>query len=76
MFRFLLVLASSSLRHDNPMIANSLLRARTENEQQQKEKEKIDEELQQSSEGSSPEPNSNEVIIPILKKNGPILQSQ
>lgn len=41
---------------------------------QQKEKEKIDEELQLS--GSSPEPNSNEVIIPILKKNGPLLQSQ
>ncbi|KAG5677043.1 hypothetical protein PVAND_006828 [Polypedilum vanderplanki] len=46
-----------------------------ENEQQHKEKEKIDEELQLS-EGSSPEPNSNEVIIPILKKNGPLLQSQ
>lgn len=43
--------------------------------QQQKEKEKIDEELQLS-DGSSPEPNSNEVIIPILKKNGPLLQSQ
>lgn len=47
-----------------------------ENEQHQKEKEKIDDDLQQLSEGSSPEPNSNEVIIPILKKNGPILQSQ
>lgn len=46
-----------------------------EDEHQQKEKEKIDEELQLS-EGSSPEPNSNEVIIPILKKNGPLLQSQ
>jgi hypothetical protein len=47
-----------------------------EDEQQQKEKEKIDDDLQQLSEGSSPEPNSNEVIIPILKKNGPILASQ
>ncbi|XP_070497539.1 forkhead box protein P2 isoform X2 [Chironomus tepperi] len=44
-------------------------------QQQHKEKEKIDEELQLS-EGSSPEPNSNEVMIPILKKNGPLLQSQ
>ncbi|CRK95968.1 CLUMA_CG009409, isoform A, partial [Clunio marinus] len=49
---------------------------REKHDQQQKEKEKIDEELQQSSEGNSPEPNSNEVIIPILKKNGPLLQSQ
>lgn len=48
----------------------------TESEQHQKEKEKIDEDLQQLSEGNSPEPNSNEVIIPMLKKNGPLLQSQ
>lgn len=42
----------------------------------QKEKEKIDDDLQQLSDSNSPEPNSNEVMIPILKKNGPILQSQ
>lgn len=42
----------------------------------QTEKEKIDDESQKS-DSSSPDPNSNEVIIPILnKKNGPILQSQ
>lgn len=42
----------------------------------QMEKEKIDDESQKS-DSSSPDPNSNEVIIPILnKKNGPILQSQ
>ncbi len=42
----------------------------------QNEKEKIEE--GNLSDGSSPEPpNSNDsVIIPILKKNGPLLQSQ
>jgi hypothetical protein len=45
-----------------------------ENDSQQKEK--IDDDLQLS-DSTSPEPNSQEVIIPILKKNGPIgLQGQ
>lgn len=69
---FFLVFARSRII-TNPKLRPFTL---TESDQHQKEKEKIDEDLQQLSEGSSPEPNSNEVIIPMLKKNGPILQSQ
>lgn len=52
-----------------------LLHLTIEDEHHHKEKDKIDEDLH-FSDGGSPEPNSNEVIIPMLKKNGPLLQSQ
>ena len=74
MFNTSLSFYQKNIYNNNEM--NRSKNPKIEDEQQQlKEKEKIDEELQLS-EGSSPEPNSNEVMIPILKKNGPLLQSQ
>lgn len=72
--KLLIQSASESLCFQSAML-NVVPLVASADEQQHKEKEKINDDDHLSG-GSSPEPNSNEVIIPILKKNGPILQSQ